>query len=187
MSEETQQQLSGVFGIPFWTGNLDIEIELPTEFNESNIVQKTYPKLADMTMNIVQDICEQMGMVRQEVKLNDMWVNRYDKNRMHLDHHYHQNCAWTGTYFPEDSNHSLTFHNPMAGLYQGHYPKVERQTGWNMNFIQLNDCKKGYCIIHPSYLAHHVWWNGTKPSHSISFDIAYKLPIGDKDFGSYSE
>ena len=44
MSEELQQQLGGVFGIPFWTGNLDIEIELPTEFDESNIVQKTYPE-----------------------------------------------------------------------------------------------------------------------------------------------
>ena len=42
-------------------------------------------------------------------------------------------------------------------------------------------------MIHPSWLAHQVFWNGGEPSHSISFDVAYDLPIGDKDYGSYSE
>ena len=179
--------LKELFPVPVYINMIELDdIEIPN-FEDSNVVRKEIPELKDKVFSIVSEMIQTIGYVDQPLKLNDMWFNRYDDNRPLLEYHFHQNCAWTGTYFPEDSNHSLTIHNPMAGLYQGHYPKVERPTGWNLNYIQLNDCKKGYCIIHPSYLAHHVWWNGTKPSHSISFDIAYQLPIGDKDFGSYSE
>ena len=49
------------------------------------------------------------------------------------------------------------------------------------------NANKGQLVILPSYLGHEVWWNGKAPSKSISFDIAYQLPIGDKEYGSYSE
>lgn len=184
---EVKGQLIGTFPIPVWTGEIELELELPTEFGETNVVRKEYPELKDIILNITQDICEEMGFVRQEVKLNDMWVNLYDENRMHLAHHYHQNCAFTGTYYPEDANHNITILNPNAVLYQAHYPqRVEGDSGWNQDSITLT-ANKGQLVILPSYLGHEVWWNGKAPSKSISFDIAYQLPIGDKEYGSYSE
>ena len=32
-----------------------------------------------------------------------------------------------------------------------------------------------------------MFWNGGKPSHSISFDIAYTGAIGDEEYGSYND
>ena len=51
----------------------------------------------------------------------------------------------------------------------------------------INDFTKGNLMIHPSWVAHSVFWNGGEPSHSISFDVSYDLPIGDKEYGSYRE
>ena len=184
---EVKGQLIGTFPIPVWTGEIELELELPTEFGETNVVRKEYPELKDIILNITQDICEEMGFVRQEVKLNDMWVNLYDENRMHLAHHYHQNCAFTGTYYPEDANHTMIMYNPNARVLQAHYPKVEVPTGFNQELIVSSNIEKGQLIIHPSWVAHQVFWNGGKPSHSISFDIAYTGAIGDEEYGSYND
>ena len=46
-------------------------------------------------------------------------------------------------------------------------------------------------MIFPSWIAQSSIWSygekGNKESYSISFDVKYELPIGNKDFGSYSE
>jgi hypothetical protein len=128
-----------------------------------------------------------MGYVDQPLKLNDMWFNRYDEKRPFLEYHYHQNCAWTGTYYPEDANHTTILYNPHANVMQAHYPQVLEGTAFNQERLPVTGFTKGALLIHPSWMAHQVLWNGDKPSHSISFDIAYQLPIGDKEYGSYSE
>ena len=80
----------------------------------------------------------------------------------------------------------ITISNPNAALFQAHYPQRLGDSGYNQESITLN-ANKGQLVILPSYLGHEVWWNGKAPSKSISFDIAYQLPIGDKEYGSYSE
>ena len=67
-----------------------------------------------------------------------------------------------------------------------HLPEKEFETDINIDFAVFR-CQKGQVIIHPSWLGHSVYWEGKKPSYSISFDIAYKLPIGNKEYGSYND
>ena len=81
----------------------------------------------------------------------------------------------------------MVLYNPHANLIQSHYPTVVTPTGFNQEVIHASDIKKGQLIIHPSWMAHQVFWNGGEPSHSISFDVGYELPIGDTEYGSYSE
>ena len=40
------------------------------------------------------------------MKVNHIWLNAYDEIEV-LEYHFHQNCAWTGTYYPEDANHTM--------------------------------------------------------------------------------
>ena len=181
------ENLTGIFPIPFYVNDIEIkDIELP-EFKDTNVVQQEVPELKDKVFEIISEMIQFMGYVDQPLKLNDMWFNRYDDNRPLLEYHYHQNCSWTGTYYPVDANHTTVIYNPLANLVQSHYPKVEQPSVFNQELISINDFTKGQIMIHPSWLAHQVLWNGGEPSHSISFDIAYDLPIGDKDYGSYSE
>ena len=62
-----------------------------------------------------------------------------------------------------------------------------RDTKINNLSIVSSNVEKGQLIIHPSWVAHQVFWNGGKPSHSISFDIAYTGAIGDEEYGSYND
>ena len=145
------------------------------------------PELKEKILETTSALIQAMGYVDQSLKLNDMWFNRYDENRPFLEYHYHQNCAWTGTYYPEDANHTTILYNPTTNMMQAHYPQVLEGSVFNQERLPITGFTKGALLIHPSWMAHQVLWNGDKPSHSISFDIAYQLPIGDKEYGSYSE
>lgn len=179
--------LNQVFPIPLYMNELKLDdIELPI-FIDSNIVRHEIPELKEKVLEIISNMLQEMGYVDQPLKLNDMWFNRYDEKRPFLEYHFHQNCSWTGTYYPEDANHVMVLYNPHANLIQSHYPTVVTPTGFNQEVIHASDIKKGQLIIHPSWMAHQVFWNGGEPSHSISFDVGYELPIGDEEYGSYSE
>ena len=183
------------FPTPFLIEKIDSMVIDTPDFNSEhwkldsvdNVIKYENQKLTDKIFELVSSFIQELGYVDQPLILNDMWFNKYDEKRPILEHHYHQNCAFTGTYYPEDANHNITILNPNAVLYQAHYPqRVEGDSGWNQDSITLT-ANKGQLVILPSYLGHEVWWNGKAPSKSISFDIAYQLPIGDKEYGSYSE
>lgn len=181
--------LKELFPVPVYINMIELgDIEIPN-FEDSNVVRKEIPELKDKVFSIVSEMIQTIGYVDQPLKLNDMWFNRYDDNRPLLEYHFHQNCAWTGTYYPEDTNHLTVLYNPNANLIQGHYPEMKNPSPFNEESVMFHEVKKGTIIIHPSWIAHQVAWtpSGGKPSHSISFDIGYQLPIGDKDYGSYSE
>ena len=72
------------------------------------------PELKDKVFEIISEMIQSMGYIDQPLKLNDMWFNRYDDNRPILEYHYHQNCSWTGTYYPVDANHTTVLYNPLA-------------------------------------------------------------------------
>ena len=181
--------LQGLFPIPVFMGDIEVsDIEIPSfEESENNVIRAEYPELKERIMETTSAMLQAIGYVAQQLKLNDMWINRYDEKRPFLEYHFHQNCAWTGTYYPEDANHTTILYNPYANVMQAHYPQVLEGTVFNQEHLPIKDFTKGALLIHPSWMAHQVLWNGDKPSHSISFDIAYQLPIGDKEYGSYSE
>ena len=181
--------LQGLFPIPIFMGNIEIsDIEIPSfEESKNNVVKVEYSELKEKIFETTSEIIQTIGYVDQPLKLNDMWFNRYDENRPFLEYHYHQNCAWTGTYFPEDANHTTVLYNPHANMMQAYYPQAIEGSPYNQERLPINGFTKGALLIHPSWMAHQVLWNGGEPSHSISFDIAYQLPIGDKEYGSYSE
>lgn len=180
--------INSVFPVPIYFDKIEIEdIVVPHFGEEQNVLRQEVPVLKDKVFEVVSELIKSLGYVDQPLKLNDMWFNRYDKNRPFLEHHYHQNCSWTGCYFPEDANHQLVIYNPMANVMQQHYPQITDITEFNTEVLPFNGIMKNSLMIFPSYLAHQVMWNGGDPSHSISFDIAYQLPIGDKEYGSYSE
>ena len=178
--------IHSVFPIPMYIGKIeDLDIELPF-FGQNHVVSQVIPELRDKIFDIIGDMLEETGSVRQPLKLNDMWFNRYDNRRPEIAHHYHQNCAWTGTYIPQDANHTIRlFHPNMSNIMQ-QYPQQTHSTMYNSDKVHTWS-EQGEIIIHPSWIGHEVKWNMHGASHSISFDVGYQLPIGDKDFGSYTE
>jgi len=179
--------LNQVFPIPIYMNKLELgDIEIPN-FENTNVIRQEIPELKDKVLEIVSDMISEIGYAKQPLKLNDMWFNCYNESRPFLEYHFHQNCAWTGTYYPEDTNHLTALYNPNANLVQAHYPESKTPSPFNEESVMFHKVEKGGLIIHPSWIAHQVAWTGGEPSHSISFDIAYQLPIGSKDFGSYSE
>ena len=180
--------VNSIFPTPLYFGKIEIEdIEIPKFEKGQNVLRHEVPVLKDKVLEVVGELIVSMGYTNQPLKLNDMWFNRYDENRPLLEYHYHQNCAWTGTFFPENANHTTVMYNPLANLVQQHYPKVEVPSQFTQEVLPFNNIEKNTLLIFPSSLAHQVMWNGDEPSHSISFDVAYQLPIGDKEYGSYSE
>ena len=97
--------LQGLFPIPMFMGDIEVpDIEIPSfEESENNVVRAEYPELKEKILETTSAMLQGMGYVDQPLKLNDMWFNRYDEKRPFLEYHYHQNCAWTGTYYPEDA------------------------------------------------------------------------------------
>ena len=181
--------LQAIFPTPFFYGDYkDIPFEKPhADGLIENVVKVDVPELKDAIFNSISGIIQEMGSVDQPLVLNDMWFNTYDERRPILNHHYHQNCSWTGTYFPYDANHTTQFFNPYGGLIYQHFPKQERVSDFTTEYVSAREMKAGQGIIHPSYIPHQVFWNGGEPSYSISFDVAYQTPIGDKAYGSYRE
>ena len=178
------ENLTGIFPIPFYVNDIEIkDIELP-EFKDTNVVQQEVPELKDKVFEIISEMIQSMGYIDQPLKLNDMWFNRYDDNRPILEYHYHQNCSWTGTYYPHETNHVTSFFNPNAGLVVQHFPKQEEDSEYASQTFHLEPAQ-GSIIIHPAYIPHTVRWLGGNTSNSISFDVSYKAPVGCKDFGSY--
>ena len=179
--------LNGLFPIPLYYNKVEIkDIKIP-KFEDSNVVRNINQELKDKVFSVISEMIQELGYTDQPLKLNDMWFNCYNEDRPLLEYHFHQNCAWTGTYFPEDANHTTFLYNPNANLVQSHYPQVETGTPFNEELVSFHEVEKGTLFIHPSWLAHQVIWGGGEPSYSISFDVAYDLPIGDKEYGSYSE
>lgn len=178
--------IHSVFPIPMYIGKIeDLDIELPF-FGQNHVVSQVIPELRDKIFDIIGDMLEETGSVRQPLKLNDMWFNRYDNRRPEIAHHYHQNCAWTGTYIPQDANHTIRLFHPNMGNIMQQYPQQTHSTMYNSDKVHTWS-EKGEIIIHPSWIGHEVRWDMHGASHSISFDVGYQLPIGDKDFGSYTE
>ena len=59
---EVKGQLAGTFPIPIWTGEIELELELPTEFGETNVVRKEYPELKDIILNITKIYVKKWGL-----------------------------------------------------------------------------------------------------------------------------
>ena len=74
------------------------------------------PKLKEVIFESVSKF-KCLRFVDQELVLNDLWYNKYDETRPELSFHYHQNCAWTGTYYPHETNHVTSFLILMGWLY----------------------------------------------------------------------
>ena len=165
------ENLTGIFPIPFYVNDIEIkDIELP-EFKDTNVVQQEVPELKDKVFEIISEMIQSMGYIDQPLKLNDMWFNRYDDNRPILEYHYHQNCSWTGTYYPVDANHTTVIYNPLANLVQSHYPKVEQPSVFNQELISINDFTKGQIMIHPSWLHNQIKSSGMVVNHHIQFHL----------------
>jgi len=186
-----------IFSIPMLVNNIDYDYEIPSsktfedDYNPNspkgpNCIEIKEPDLEELILEQGKIITRESGFVDQPMQITQMWLNKYDESRPHLPMHYHQNCAWTGTWYPEDASHTIQFLNPNAASQNMHLPEKEFETDINIDFAVFR-CQKGQVIIHPSWLGHSVYWDGKKPSYSISFDIAYKLPIGNKEYGSYND
>ena len=178
------------FPIPiYFKEDIGLDIEIPKDLlPEGEVMTKLKSKeLKDAVLYTTSVILQRIGYVDLPMRVGDMWFNKYDDTRPILKYHYHQNCAWTGTYYPFEVNHETELFNPNASFFQQNYPKVERYSEWNSASITLGEQKAGSLLIHPSYIGHQVLWNGGEPSYSVSFDIQYNLPIGDKTYGSYVE
>ena len=49
--------------------------------DDINVIQKEYPELKKVVFKTITDILKNSGQVAQPLKLNDMWVNRYNEQR----------------------------------------------------------------------------------------------------------
>ena len=197
--------VQGVFQTPFFFGEIEYDYEIPTEGFEDghnrdttndgegvfsiapNVIQLDLPDLEEKILECCANLVEQVGFEEQPMKINQMWLNAYDENRSGLPVHWHQNCAWSGTYYPVDANHTAWYVNPNAGFQNLNVPKVKHPSDFNTDYLPIRQMKKGHIVIHPPWVGHSVTWHGGEPSYSISFDIAYKGPIGDKAYGSYND
>lgn len=183
------------FPTPFLIEKIDSMVIDTPDFNSEhwkldsvdNVIKYENQKLTDKIFELVSSFIQELGYVDQPLILNDMWFNRYDEKRPILEHHYHQNCAWTGTYYPYKTNHSTTWYNPLAGMQMAHYPSQTEPTDCTSETLGMANAEAGTIVVHPAYIPHQVAWHGGEESYSVSFDIAYGLPIGNKDFGSYRE
>ena len=135
--------LQGLFPIPVFMGDIEVsDIEIPSfEESENNVVRAEYPELKEKILETTSAMLQNMGYVDQPLKLNDMWFNRYDENRPFLEYHHHQNCAWTGTYYPEDVNHTTILYNPTANMMQAHYPQALEGSAFNQERLPINFSK----------------------------------------------
>ena len=184
--------LKPLFPVPVYINQVDIKnIELPKfEDDDINVIQKEYPELKKVVFETITDILKVSGQVAQPLKLNDMWVNRYNEQRWFDDLQFRQNCSWTGCYFPVKPNHVITIYNPNAHVMEQHYPEITQFSEFSSSKYTF-EAEKNVLMIFPSWIAQSSIWSygekGNKESYSISFDVKYELPIGNKDFGSYSE
>lgn len=189
-----EDQVRPMFTTPFFYGTIDYEYEIPEDgFKQGhdriveNVIELNLPDLEEKILEKCKYLIEECGLVDQPIKMNQLWLNKYDGARPHLPFHFHQNCIWTGTWYPEDTHHTVVFQNPNAGYQNSYYPEVKEPTDFNQDNTVIANPIKGSVIIHPSWIGHAVYWNGGQASHSISFDISYTGPIGDKKYGSYND
>ena len=188
--KDISEELRGFWSTPFYINGVgEIEYKLPENLVDTKTNLKMdiedNPKLKEVIFESVSRILNALGFVDdQELVLNDLWYNKYDESRPELSFHYHQNCAWTGTYYPHETNHVTSFFNPNAGLVVQHFPKQQEDSEYASQTFHLEPIQ-GSIVIHPAYIPHTVRWLGGNTSNSISFDVSYKAPVGCKDFGSY--
>ena len=188
----------GMFQTPFFLGDIDYEYEIPKDEKfvdghnrkgvvNSNVLDLDLPELEEKILECCANLVEQIGFVKQPMKINQLWLNVYDETRSALPVHWHQNCSWAGTFFPENAGHTTYYVNPNAGYQNMYFPEVEKPSDFNQDYAPFTNMPKGKVIIHPSWIGHSVVWHGHEPSYSISFDIAYTGPIGSKEYGSYND
>ena len=201
-------QTEGMFSTPFFIGKLDYEYEVPEEIavmisrtdkNLDESSEKYYdyhnvhlihiedlPELNSEIIKCCEKLVEDVGFVKQPMKINDLWFNIYNKNRPFLPIHWHQNCIWSGSFYPQDTNHYVSYTNPNAGYQNMYFPEVKKPSDFNQDYMRLKPTK-GTIIIHPSWISHSAHWIGDEPSCSISFDVGYTGEIGSKEYGSYND
>ena len=182
--------VDGLFQTPFFIGEIDYEYEIPKNekfvdgHNRKGVVS---PNVLNLDLECANHLIVEVGFVEQPMKINQLWLNVYDETRAGLPVHWHQNCSWSGTFFPEDSHHTTFYVNPNAGYQNMNFPEFEKPTDFNQDYTPFRGMPKGAVIIHPSWIGHSVIWHGDEPSYSISFDIAYTGEIGSKEYGSYND
>ena len=192
-----RRAVEGVFATPFYLGHVEYDYEIPKEgfvdghnrqdIIAPNVINLDLPELEELILECARFTLDKVGFEEQPMKINQLWLNRYDETRPALPVHFHQNCSWCGTFFPEQANHTTYYLNNNAGYNNIHQPKIKFSTDFNRDYFELQQPPKGAIVIHPPWIGHSVAWNGGPPSHSISFDIAYTGPIGDKSYGSYND
>ena len=192
-----------MFTTPFFFGEIEYDYEIPTEgfvdghnregVVSPNVINLDLPELEEKILECAKYLISEVGFVDQPMKVNQLWLNAYDETRSGLPVHWHQNCSWSGTYFPVDANHTTWYVNPNSVYQNAYLPDNRVEEGqkvfsdFNSDYFPLTQMKKGMLLIHPSWIGHSVTWNGGEPSYSISFDIAYTGPIGSKEYGSYND
>ena len=182
------EKIQIAFGTPMYIGKIDYDFKFPKKDFENNVLQLDLPHLEFKILDCCKEIVKEVGFVEQPMKINELWLNKYDKNRTHIPMHYHQNCSWTGTYYPKQATHLVQFANPNSGFQNQYLPEVKFSTDFNSDYLSFHDMQEGMVIIHPSWIAHAVYWDSNcEPSYSISFDIAYTGEIGNKNYGSYND
>ena len=199
------ERVESMFATPFFHGQIDYEYNLQEDVewvdghNREDVILPNVtilnePELEEKILECADYLIHAVGFVKQPMKVNQMWLNIYDSTRIHLPVHFHQNCSWSGTFFPVDGNHTTWYLNPNAGYQNAYLPEHRKNedgeklySDFNSDFIPFTNMPKGSVIIHPPWIGHSVTWNSGRPSLSISFDIAYKGEIGSKQYGSYND
>ena len=190
-------QTETMFATPFFVGKIDYEYEIPDDpkwvegnnrkgLYEGNVLPLELPDLEAQIIECCETVVKDVGFVGQPMKCNQVWLNIYDEKRPLLPVHYHQNCIWCGSFYPEDANHYVSFTNPNAGYQNMYFPEVVTPSDFNQDYMRVI-AKKGTIIIHPSWISHSAHWMGGEPSYSISFDVGYRGAIGNKTYGSYND
>ena len=117
----------------------EVNINYKKDF-ENNVLQLDLPHLEFKILDCCKEIVKEVGFVEQPMKVNELWLNKYDKNRTHIPMHYHQNCSWTGTYYPKQATHLVQFANPNSGFQNQYLPFQKNQKyQYNKTFLYNSD------------------------------------------------
>ena len=128
-----------MFTTPFFFGEIEYDYEIPTEgfvdghnregVVSPNVINLDLPELEEKILECAKYLISEVGFVDQPMKVNQLWLNAYDENRDGLPVHWHQNCSWSGTYFPVDANHTTWYVNPNSGYKNAYLPDNRVEEG----------------------------------------------------------
>ena len=69
------------FGTPMYIGKIDYDFKFPKKDFENNVLQLDLPHLEFKILDCCKEIVKEVGFVEQPMKVNELWLNKYDKNK----------------------------------------------------------------------------------------------------------